>query len=116
MGGSLARNGEAPDPASKKEAIWSALREVRDEMFYTVDANVVDMGYIYDVKVRSGIATILMTMPHRGRPKYNFIGHSIRERLLKIGGLNDVIIECTWEPPWDVARLEAAGRAAMGLA
>jgi len=77
--------------------------------------NVVDMGYIYDVRVRGDVVFILMTMPHRGRPKYGFIANPIRERLLKLNGVRDVIVRLTWEPPWTVARLTEAGCKAMGI-
>jgi metal-sulfur cluster biosynthetic enzyme len=111
----LARSGETEDTAPLKRAVWSALREVRDEMFYEVDANVVDMGYIYDVRVRGETVTVLMTMPHRGRPKYGFIGNPIRERLLRLDGVREVVVDFTWEPAWTAARLTDAGRKAMGL-
>ncbi|HVU86586.1 MAG TPA: metal-sulfur cluster assembly factor [Pirellulales bacterium] len=119
----LARDGETPDTASLKPAIWKVLREVRDEQLYTIDANVVDMGLIYDVSHRDGVARILMTMPHRGRPVYQFfvsqgggrVSEGIRERLLKLAGVRDVVVDFTWEPAWSTARLTDAGRAALGL-
>ena len=113
--GTLARGGETDDCTPIKRAIWDALREVKDEMLYNADANVVDMGYIYDVRVRGDVVFILMTMPHRGRPKYGFIANPIRERLLKLKGVRDVIVQLTWEPAWTVNRLTDAGREAMGI-
>ena len=98
-----------------KERIWQALRQVKDEMFYTVDANVVDMGYVYDLSLRGDVVYILMTMPHRGRPKYGFMATPIRHQLLKLDGIREVIVDFTWEPEWTVARLTLAGRLAMGL-
>lgn len=111
----LARPGEAADNRISKKAIWDALRECKDDQLYTVDANVVDMGYIYDVRVRGDSIFIVMTMPHRGRPKYGFIGKPIRQRLLKLPGVREIVIENVWDPPWSVNRLTDAGRRAMGL-
>ena len=121
--GALARAGETRQTAPLKSAIWEMLREVRDEQLYNVDANVVDMGYVYDVRERDGVVTVLVTMPHRGRPEYNFlvtqgggrVEHGIYERVLKLEGVRDVVVEFTWEQPWSVARLTDAGRQAMGL-
>ncbi len=113
--GSLARSGEAGDASIPKAEIWKALREVRDPQLYKVDANVVDMGYVYDVRVGKGTVHIVMTMPHRGRPKYGFIGEPIRRRLLDLAGVREVSIENVWDPPWDANRLTDAGRAAMGF-
>ena len=113
--GSLARSGEAGDASIPKAEIWKALSEVRDPQLYKVNANVVDMGYVYDVRVDTGTVHIVMTMPHRGRPKYRFIGEPIRRRLLDLAGVREVSIENVWDPPWDANRLTDAGRAAMGF-
>lgn len=117
----LARFGEAGRSATEKAAVelkrcvWDALREVRDDQLMQSDGNVVDLGYIYDVGVRGDVVHILMTMPHRGRPKYNFIANPIRDQVLKIEGVRDCVVDFTWEPAWTIARLSAAGRREMGL-
>ena len=106
---------QVEDTMAIKQSVWDALRSVKDEMFYAVDANVVDMGYIYDVSIRGDVVRILMTMPHRGRPKYGFIADPIRSRLLQLDGIREVIVDFTWEPKWSPTRLTNAGRQAMGL-
>lgn len=113
--GALARPGERPEDRPRKRMIWDALRDVRDEMFYTVDANVVDMGYIYDVRLHGDDVYVLMTMPHRGRPRYNWLGNPIRRRLEQLPGVRKAFVDLTWEPPWTPNRLTDAGRRAMGL-
>jgi metal-sulfur cluster biosynthetic enzyme len=121
--GRLARVGETRESAPLKGAIWKALGEVRDEQLYKIDANVVDMGYIYDVRQRNGTVSILVTMPHQGRGVYDFlvtagggrVEPGIRERLLKLDGVRQVVVEFTWNPPWSVARLSDAGRRALGV-
>ena len=113
--GPLARPGETEEAAPLKTAIWVALREARDQQFMKADANVVDMGYVYDVQVDGDLVRVLMTMPHRGRPKYGFVGNPIRECLLKLDGVREVVVECTWEPAWTVNRMTPQGQKALGL-
>ncbi len=121
--GGLARNGETCETAPLKSEIWKALREVRDEQLYNIDGNIVDLGYVYDVGERDGVVSVLVTMPHRGRPVYDFlvtagggrIEPGIRERLTKLQGVRDVVVDFTWNPPWNEARLTAAGRRSLGL-
>ena len=121
--GALARQGETEETAKLKTAVWSTLREVKDEQFYTIDANVVDMGLVYDVRERNGVVKIVLTMPHRGRPVHEFfvtqgggrVEEGIRERLLKLPGVRDVVVDFTWYPPWDVHRLSDAGRDTLGV-
>ena len=119
----MARRGETAETASLKPAIWQALREVRDEQLYHAEANIVDLGYVYDVRERDGVVRVVVTMPHRGRPVYQFlvtqgggrVEEGIRERVLRIAGVRDVVVEFTWEPAWSVARLSERGLRAMGL-
>ena len=119
----LARSGETRAAEPLKRAIWNALREVKDEQLYKVDSNVVDLGYIYDLKIEDGVARILLTMPHRGRPVYDFlvtqgggrVEEGISERVRRVPGIRDVVVNFTWEPAWDVNRVTAKCRAALGI-
>lgn len=112
---SLARSGERPADWPRKRVLWEAMREVREDQFYDVDANLVDMGYIYDVRTRGDDVRVLMTMPHRGRPKYDFLAKPLRARLEALPNVASVVVDLTWEPAWTPNRLTAAGRQAMGL-
>lgn len=119
--GRLAREGETKATAPLKQTVWTALREVKDEQLYKIDANIVDMGYVYDFKIEDGVAHILLTMPHRGRPVYDFlitggggrVDEGIRERLLRIAGIREVVVEFTWDPAWSINRVSLECRAAL---
>ena len=119
----LARPGETQPTAPLKPAIWKALAEVKDEQFYKIDASIVDLGYVYDVREQGGVVSVLVTMPHRGRPEFNFlvtagggrVEPGIRERVLKIPGVRDVVVELTWNPAVDRAPADGKGAARVGV-
>ena len=122
----LARPGEAGECSELKSAIWQALRDCKDAQLYTADISVVDLGLVYDVRVREDVATLVMAMPHRGRPRLGyFIDGSIsvhptssvpiRERLMTVPGVRQVVFEQTWEPGWNSNRLTKVGRQKLGL-
>ena len=121
--GGLARPGETAETAPLKEAIWDGLAQVRDEQLYTAACSIVDLGYVYDVRVSGQVAEVLVTMPHRGRPLYRFledhgggrISEGIREHLLRIDGIREVVLRHTWNPPWTAARMSDAGWRVLGL-
>jgi metal-sulfur cluster biosynthetic enzyme len=124
--GRLARPGEAGDNPIPKQALWEALRDCKDAQFYTADINVVDLGLVYDVRVRGDVVTVVMTMPHRGRPRLGYFTHGsvsvhptlslpVRERLLKVPGVRGVVVEQTWEPGWSSNQLTDEGRRKLGL-
>ncbi len=120
--GRLARDGETSATAGPKDRIWKALRAVRDDQLYGVDGNIVDLGYVYDVRFRAGVASVTVTMPHRGRPVHEFlvtqgggrVTEGIQERLMRVPGVKSVVVSLEWNPPWSLARLTANGRKAVG--
>ena len=120
--GRLARDGETPATAPLKAAAWDILRQVSDDQIYNLKSGIVDLGYVYDLRIRDGIARVLVTMPHRGRPVYQFlvtkgggrVNEGIQERLLKLKGIRKVIVDFTWHPDWTTARLTAKARKETG--
>jgi metal-sulfur cluster biosynthetic enzyme len=122
----LARRGEANDSSISKEVIWEALRDCKDAQLYTADINVVDLGLVYDVRVRGDVVTLVMAMPHRGRPLIGYFvegsisvhptySRPVRERLMQVPGVRQVVVEQTWDPAWSSNRLSDVGRAKLGL-
>ncbi len=121
--GRLARIGEAGDSPVSKKLLWDALRECKDEQLYRAPgANVVDLGLVYDLRVRGDIVTVVMAMPHRGRPRLGFFEYGsggnntpVRQRLMRVPGVRHVVVQQTWDPGWSSNRLTDGGRAALGL-
>jgi metal-sulfur cluster biosynthetic enzyme len=122
----LARPGEAGDSPIPKRLLWEALRDCKDAQFYTADLNVVELGLVRDVRVQGDVALITMVMPHRGRPRVGYFTHGsisvhptfsqpLRERLLRVPGVRQVIVEQTWEPGWNSTQLTDDGRRKLGL-
>jgi metal-sulfur cluster biosynthetic enzyme len=122
----LARPGEAGDSPIPKRLIWQALQDCKDAQLYTADVSVVDLGLVQDVRVRGDVITVLMTMPHRGRPRLGYFidgstsvhptpSFPVRERLMKLPGVRQVVVQQAWAPPWSSNRLTEAGRKKLGI-
>ncbi len=108
--GRLATAGEETACALLKQSMWDALRDVHDDMFYTVDANLNGMGYVYDLRMPDGLASgrveIAFTMPHRGRPMYRYLANPAVARLKLVPGVQDVTVVPVWDPPWTPDRMD----------
>jgi metal-sulfur cluster biosynthetic enzyme len=39
----------------------------------------------------------------------------IRERVQRVPGVDSVVVEQTWNPPWTIARMNDTGRRVVGL-
>jgi len=124
--GRLARPGEAGDSPIAKQVLWDALRDCKDAQLYTADINVVDLGLIYDIRVRGDVVTVVMTMPHRGRPRAGYFGHGsisvhptfslpVEERLMKVPGVRQVVVTQTWDPAWTSNQLTDEGRKRLAV-
>ena len=122
----LARIGESGNSSISKQDIWKALRDCKDAQLYTADINVVELGLVDDVRVRGDVVTVVMSMPHRGRTRLGyFIDGSIsvhptlsvpvRERLMQIPGVRQVVAEQIWHPAWNSNRVTIDGRRKLGL-
>jgi metal-sulfur cluster biosynthetic enzyme len=122
----LARPGEAGDSAIPKRLVWEALRDCKDAQLYTADINVVELGLVYDVRVRGDVVRVVMAMPHRGRPRLGYFAHGsisvhptlsmpVQERLKQVPGVRKVVVEQTWEPAWSSNQLTTEGRRKLGL-
>ena len=122
----LARTGESGDNSISKQVIWNALKDCKDAQLYTADINVVELGLVDDIRVRGDVVTVVMSMPHRGRTRLGyFIDGSIsvhptlsvpvRERLMQIPGVRQVVVKQNWQPAWNSNRVTIDGRKKLGL-
>lgn len=102
---------EARETAGPLEArIWSALAEINDP---EMPINLVDLGLVYGLEVGEGTVRLRLTFTAMGCPATDMILGDIRERLLTEPGVDDVVIDVVWDPPWSSARLTPEGREAL---
>lgn len=124
--GRLARPGESGESVPSKRVLWEALQDCKDAQLYTADVSVVELGLVRDIRVRGGTVHVVMTMPHRGRPLAGYFVHGsisvhptpsvpIRERLLRVPGVERVSVEQVWDPVWNSGQITDAGRRKLGL-
>jgi metal-sulfur cluster biosynthetic enzyme len=120
--GRLARTGEANDSSISKADLWAALHDCKDSQLYTADINVVDLGLVLDLRVRGDTVHLLMTMPHRGRPRMAYFSSGsggntmpVQQRLQQVPGVRQVIVEQTWQPGWNSNYLTDEGRKKFGM-
>ncbi|MFO7588827.1 MAG: metal-sulfur cluster assembly factor [Gemmatimonadota bacterium] len=97
-------------PADLVEAAWRALHEVPDPEF---PISLPDLGLVYDIEAAGSTVRVTVTFTASACPCVEFIKWDIRERLLEEPGIEDVVIEITWDPPWTTDRITERGRRAL---
>jgi metal-sulfur cluster biosynthetic enzyme len=95
--------------------LLEALRDVEDP---EMPVNIVDLGIVYGVRReagRGGHVVVDLTFTAMGCPAADFILEDVRDRLLREPGVDEVVVNVVWDPPWTSARLTQAGRDALEM-
>ena len=77
--------------------------------------NLVDLGLVYTLGVTGSLVKVELTFTAMGCPAYEMIIDDVREKLLAIEGVEEVIVQVVWDPPWSSAMLTDAGREALEM-
>ena len=104
--------GKMSQPSVTRERVMEALKRVHDP---EIPVNVVDLGLIYDVQVNDANVHVKMTLTTPGCPMARYIAQQAESALAEMEGVEDVVMELVWDPPWSPDRISPEGRRALGL-
>lgn len=76
-----------------------------------------DLGLIYgiDIDKKTGIVTVKMTLTTIGCPLFSLIADPIKKEVGALVGVKQVVVELTFEPPWNVERMSESAKAQLGF-
>ncbi len=95
------------------ETIYDALTAVIDP---ELNLNIVDLGLIYDVKIdEKNEAHVIMTLTSMGCPMGQSIAKDVEQTVLGVEGVKDVLVEVTFEPPWNMNMMSDFAKDALGI-
>lgn len=80
-----------------------------------IPINVVDLGLIYDVKIKDSKIDVDMTLTNTGCPMRSSIIEEIKNSLLQIKGVKNVNVNLVWDPPWTPDRINKKVRKKFGI-
>ena len=90
---------------------FDALRSVIDP---EIGMNIVELGLVYDVSVKSEYVLVNLTMTTQGCPMHESICDAARRALqLAFPGL-EITVHLVWEPAWSPDRMSASARERLG--
>ena len=108
----------APPPSTETDGsvtldqVRLALRRVKDP---ELNLNIVDLGLIYDIAVDGGVVTIDMSLTSPGCPSGPEIMTEAERQVRSLPGVDDVVMNLVWSPPWSPERIEPRVRAYLGF-
>ncbi|HCO67950.1 MAG TPA: FeS assembly SUF system protein [Dysgonomonas sp.] len=96
-----------------EEEIVRMLKTVYDP---EIPVNIYDLGLIYSVDIDDDKnVTITMTLTAPNCPAADFILEDVRFKLESIPGINNVVVELTFDPPWDKDMLSDEAKLELGF-
>ena len=100
----------APLAAPPADAAAAAL-ELRGEVLDPeIPISLVDLGLVYGVEVRDGVAEVHLTYTATACPCMEFIREDVTDRLEREGWIREVRLVEVWDPPWTAERITPEGR------
>jgi radical SAM protein len=101
--GAVIAGGSDAAPAVNEAAVMRALGTVFDP---ELGMSIVDLGLVYDVRVRDGAVAITMTLTAPGCPIHDVMPGWVRTAVLGVPGVEHVEVALTFEPPWTPDRIK----------
>ncbi len=81
-----------------------------------IPVDIYELGLIYNIDVRDdGVVRVEMTLTSPMCPVADHIPVEVKEKVMAIEGVEDVIVDLVWEPPWSVERMSEAARLELGF-
>lgn len=85
-----------------REEVLEAIKQVYDP---EIPVNIVDLGLIYDVDIQDDVVKVVMTLTTPACGMSKFIGMEVRARVEELEGVKEALVEMTFDPPWEPARM-----------
>lgn len=94
------------------DSIWFQLKTCYDP---EIPVNIVDLGLIYEVKVKNGHVLVSMTLTAPGCGMAEVLRGDIIEKLSLITNVASVTIDLTFTPPWNVDMMSYSAKLQLGM-
>jgi FeS assembly SUF system protein len=95
------------------DGIIAALKTVYDP---EIPADIYELGLIYKVDVDDDRnVAVDMTLTTAGCPVAGEMPMWVENAVRSVEGVNDVTVNLTFDPPWDMSRMSEEARVALGM-
>ena len=104
---------ESIDVLAIEASIVKVLKDIFDP---EIPVNIYDLGLIYEVEVEeSGKTTVKMTLTAPNCPMADQLLQEVNDRVELVDGVTGVIVNLTFDPPWDKSMLSEEAMLELGF-
>tara|TARA_B100000470_G_scaffold207495_1_gene183605 strand:+ start:353 stop:679 length:327 start_codon:yes stop_codon:yes gene_type:complete len=96
----------------RQEDLVLALKTVYDP---EIPVDIYELGLIYDISSNGNKVNIKMTLTAPACPVAEEMPKWVEVAVLDVEGVNDVIVEMIFDPPWDISLMSDEARLALNM-
>ena len=102
------------------EEIQNTERQIVDVLKNIYDpeipVNIYDLGLVYEIDYTpDGVANIRMTLTAPNCPMADYLVEEVHTQVKKVRGVEEVIVEIVFDPPWDKEMMSEEALMALGM-
>jgi len=95
-----------------EEQVYDALKNVIDP---EIGIDIVNLGFIYDVKIEDDSVSVAMTLTIKGCPMHSTLKQNAEEAILKHTNAKQAEVRLVFEPPWNKAMMSDEAKKRLGI-
>ncbi|RJP79935.1 MAG: metal-sulfur cluster assembly factor [Candidatus Zixiibacteriota bacterium] len=93
-------------------SVMKALEHVIDP---EIGIDVVNLGFIYDVRIEGDHAAVAMTLTMKGCPMHATLKEQAEEAIRQLAGAKSAEVRLVFDPPWHPSMMSAAAKERLGF-
>jgi FeS assembly SUF system protein len=103
-------------PIQKKDLEEKIIQQLKTIYDPEIPVNIYEIGLIYKILIDDDfLVHITMTLTTPNCPVAESLPEEVREKVKSIEGVKDVVLELTFEPPWDMDMLSDEAKLELGI-
>ena len=92
------------------------IEEIKKIYDPEIPVNIYELGLIYKIDVdEKNKVNLDMTLTSPNCPVAESLPNQVKENIMKIEGISDVILNLVWEPPWTKEKMSEAAKLELNL-
>tara|TARA_Y100001960_G_scaffold300382_1_gene349407 strand:+ start:72 stop:374 length:303 start_codon:yes stop_codon:yes gene_type:complete len=96
-----------------KSKVIEEIKKIYDP---EIPVNIYELGLIYKIEVDDkNKVNVDMTLTSPNCPVAESLPKEVKENIMKVEGVSEVILNLVWEPPWDKDKMSEAAKLELNL-
>jgi|TARA_B110000881_G_C18386616_1_gene418871 FeS assembly SUF system protein len=96
-----------------KNKVIEEIKKIYDP---EIPVNIYELGLIYKIDVdEKNKVNLDMTLTSPNCPVAESLPNQVKENIIKIEGVSEVILNLVWEPPWTKEKMSEAAKLELNL-